>query len=61
MPLFRKPEAFALLSPLSELDFGTLSLLTYLGCFIQAARGLSTLGTGLWSTSPAALCFQGEK
>lgn len=61
MGLFRKPGAFVLSSPVSELDFGTLSHLPGLGCITQAAaKGLSahSLVSGAIT---ALLCFQGGK
>lgn len=36
-------------SPVSELDFGTLSHLPKLDCIIPAAKGLSAHRPGLWS------------
>lgn len=61
MGLFRKPGAFVLSSPVSELDFGTLSHLPGLGCITQAAaRGLSAQ-PGLCSNHSPAVLSRGEK
>lgn len=48
-------------SPVSELDFGTLSHLPYLDCIIQAAKGLSAHCTGLCSNRRLVVLLRGER
>lgn len=58
MPLFRKPEAFVLSSPVSELDFGTLSFPHSWTVLFKQQRGCQHT-TPVSGAITALLCFQG--